>query len=226
MCTRWAGTLLNTTSVLTLPARSVALLDAALSACLEFPAPVRSHLGCELISLRRSGLSPAWEHVRGMSGAASLSLRRANTRSSATLYRLICATSIPQAFIIVHALAQETVRPVARIPQRDLGFARARLLDVTFDIQERRAPDAGRVHQRPMCSNVFLQLGIPNEHSVDLLQRAEMIAELRQILRRYGVDQVAPHADLVTRAVISGDIENVSLSELRALSASLSNDEN
>ena len=190
----------------------------------EFPTATRSRLACELVSLRRSGLSPAWERVRGLSGAASLTVRDAGPRSTATLYRLICGTSIPQAFFIVHAIAQESHRANARVPQRDLGFARARMLDATFDIQERRPADTTRVRRLQVSQNAFAQLGFVDEQAAELLRKAEMIAELRQVLRRYGVDHATPHADLTTRAVIFGDIDNVSFDNLRALAASLSND--
>lgn len=213
------------TSILTLPARSVAWLDTALQACLEFPAAVRSRVGCELITLHRAGLSPSWERVRGMSGAVSLGIRSVTPRSSRTLHRLICVTSIPQAFVIVHAFTHDTTRPEARVPQRELGFARARTLDVTFDIQERRSTDTARVQRVPISSNVFLQLGFPDEEGAELLQKAELIAQLRQTLRRYGVDLIGSRADATTRAVISGEIESISVAELRALALSVSNSE-
>jgi len=98
------------------------------------------------------------------------------------------------------------------------------MLDATFDIQERRTADTARVQQRPVSHSAFVQLGFADEQAAELLQKADMIAELRQVLRRYGVDEATPHAALTTRAVIRGDIDNVSLDSLRALAASLAND--
>jgi len=121
---------------------------------------------------------------------------------------------MPDALVVIHALVRASVRGVAGIPQKDVGFARARLLDVALDRQERRDGEATRALRRIAPENVFLQLGFENDEAVDLMLRAELIADLRYTLRRRAEDG---HSNASVRAIVGGDIGAVSVETLTGI---------
>jgi phage-related protein len=183
-------------------------LDTALEACLEFPSLIRKRFGCELATVRRWGLGRAWEPLRGAPGLASLALRSGGRTSLPTFYRIVSTTTLPDAFVVVHSVVRKAARGASRVLPRDIGFARARLLDVGLDRQERRSVEAGRVRQLAAEPNLFIQLGFPAQEAEDLMLRAELIVELRHALRRRADNG---HADSATRAIVDGDIDALSV---------------
>jgi phage-related protein len=193
--------------------RPLAWLDGALDVCLTFPSRVRRRIGCELVCLRRSGIGRSWEPVRGAAGAASLAARLTPRGSLPEVYRIFIATSLPEAVVIVHASMRHAVRGKPWAPPADVSSVRARVLDVALDMQERRTVETVRAPRRPMTDNVFLQLGFPDGEADALARRADLIAELRRVLRRRGNDD----ADVVTRAVFDGDMDAVTIEPLQQL---------
>lgn len=194
--------------------RPIVWLDSALEICRGFPSHIRGRIGCELVTVRRWGLGRTWEGLRGVSGAASFTVRDSANRAAPKFYRIVSATSMPDAFVVIHALVRAYVRGVAGIPQKDVGFSRARLLDVALDRQERGSVEGTRVRRQIAVENVFLQLGFETHEAVDLMLRAELIAELRHTLRRRAEDG---HSNGSTRAIVDGDIGSVSVEALTGI---------
>ena len=200
---------------LELPRRPLVWLDGALDVCLTFPSPVRRRVGCELVSIRRWGLGRSWEPVRGAAGAASFAVRVTPRGSPPQIYRIFATTSLPTALVIVYASARAPVRGKPWPSPADVSSVRARVLDVALDMQEHRTAETARVIRRSAADNVFLQLGFSDCEAVDLGRRAELITNLRRALRRRANDEPA---DAVTRAVLDGDVDTVSIESLQQLS--------
>lgn len=196
------------------PQRSLAWLDGVLDVCLAFPSYVRRRIGCELVSLRRSGIGRAWEPVRGAAGAGSFAVRVVPRASLPEIYRVFVTTSLPETFVIVHASMRRPVRGKPWAPPADVRSVRARSIDVALDMQEHRPAETARVARRLVTDNVFHQLGFTSGEADDLARRAELIAELRRELRRRLRDD---HTDAVARSVFDGDIDAVTVEPLQRL---------
>ena len=190
--------------------REIVWLADALQECLGFPQQVRARIGCELVTIHRWGIGKAWESMRGAPGTAAYTVHSALDRIRVP-YRIVVSTAIPNATVILHAMAPGSGRASTAISARDIGFVRARLKDVELDRRQPRDSGLPRVCQVEATGNPFLQLGFASADADEWMRRAELIAELRQDLRRRAEDG---HASLECRAILAGDIEALSCETL------------
>jgi phage-related protein len=199
--------------------RDILWLASALDTARTFPLAARRRLGVELVTARRLGMNGTWEPFRG-AGPSVFSLRLRGDGRGPTVpfleYRVVCASPGLDLLACVHAFSRSLTRGQMPISQKHVGFARARLKEITLDREEGRESAACRAELLESSEGVFRALGFPANEAQELERRAALIAEARHVVKRKG-DSGLSHFE--TRALLEGRIDELSAERLSAVLA-------